>query len=368
MVIHQFRPVAAGAELQAERLAVKLSEMGHPMGVLTQLRTVNTPREELIGGVEVHRVTFPLAYRVFRRGIVGTFQYLLKNRHKYDVLHVHQAFGHAMVAVVVGRTFGKRCIIKIACTGEYGDLNVFSQFAGARLALRVLRQADAIVAISREVEHELVEWGFPADRIVRIPNGVDTQYFKRTSALPPRDIVRFALMGRRHPQKGIDVALEAAKLLKENGLGGRFEIRLHGADYQEFDYYDMANRLGVTDVVKFLPFESDILGVLHGIHCLILPSRGEGLSNALLEAMAMELPVVASSVSGTVDVVTDGEDGILIPPDSSQALARAMTAIIRFPELARYLGQNARMKVERQFSLDAVAAQYSELYRCLSQE
>jgi glycosyltransferase involved in cell wall biosynthesis len=365
MIIHQFRPVAAGAELQAERLAIKLSGLGHSMGVLTQLRTPNTPGEETLEGVSIHRVPFSLAYWVRRNGVVGTFRYLVKNRHKYDVLHVHQAFGHAVVAVVAARLLRKRCIIKIACAGEYGDLHVFSKFRSFDRALRVLHHADAVVAISTEVEQELLQWGFSPERILRIPNGVDTQYFSRTVSPPSREKIRFALVGRRHPQKGIDVALEAAKLLQEGGLAGKFEILLYGVDYPEFDYLGMAERLGVSGAVRFLPFQNDMIDVFQSVHCLILPSRGEGLSNALLEAMSMELPVIATSVSGTVDVVTDGEDGILIPPECPDALAKAMTAIIRYPELARALGKNARSKVECSFSLDFVASQYAALYESL---
>ena len=365
MIIHQFRPVAAGAELQAERLAKKLVQRGHPMSVLTRLRTPDTPMNEVMDGVTVHRVPYMLAYWVRRSGVIATFRYLVNNRRSYDVLHVHQAFGHAVVAVVTARLLRKRCIIKVACAGEYGDMNVFSKFEAFDRALTILHHADAIVAISAEVEQELLDHGFSPERIVKIPNGVDTDYFKRTTPPPSRDPVRFALVGRRHPQKGVDVALEAARLLRDDGLDGRFKIELYGVDYPEHDYRAMALELGVTDLVDFLPFESDMVGVFHRVHCLILPSRGEGLSNALLEAMSMELPVIATSVSGTVDVVRDGEEGILIPPESPEALAKAMAAIIRYPELARALGKNARAKVERSVSLDFVAGQYSELYRAL---
>ncbi|MEN8261089.1 MAG: glycosyltransferase family 4 protein [Pseudomonadota bacterium] len=364
--IHQFRPVANGAELQAERLAIKLLKLGHPMQVLTQLRTPESLSEETIEGVPVHRVSFPLAYWI-KHGVVDTFRYLVKRRHSYDVIHVHQAFGHAVVVVVVARCFGKKCIIKIACAGTYGDLNVFSGFEGFKWASQILRQADRVVAISREVEDELLRWGFPAERIVCIPNGVDTGYFQRRYPLPERDPVRFILVARRTPQKGIDVALHAAERLLEQEIGHRFEIRFYGIDYPEHDYQAMAQQLGVMEHVRFLPYTEPeaMLDVYQTCNCLLLPSRGEGLSNVLLEAMAMELPIIATRVSGTVDVVDDGENGILIPPDSSQALADAMSAIILNPDLARSLGRKARQKVIESFSLESVTHQYSALYQQL---
>ena len=365
MVIQQFRPATAGAELQAERLAKKLVQIGHPMSVLTSLRTPNTPLEEVMDGVAVRRLPFYMAYWVRRSGVIATFRYLVNNRRNYDVLHVYQMLGHAVVSVVTARLLRKRCIIKVACAGEYGDMNAFSSFDDFDLALKVLHHADAVVAVSAEVERELVGWGFSPERIVRIPNGVDTGCFKRTAPPALRDPIRFALVGRRHPQKGIDVALKAAKLLRDGGLAGRFKLELYGVDYDAFNYVGMARTLEVREVVSFLPFQSDMVSVLQGVHCLVLPSRGEGLSNVLLEAMSMELPVIATSVSGTVDVVTDGEDCILIPPESPEALAKAMSTIIRYPEFAHTLGKNARSKVERSFSLDLVARQYSELYRAL---
>lgn len=213
--------------------------------------------------------------------------------------------------------------MKITCAGNlYGDLTVLSGFSGSGLALRVLRQADAMIAISSEVERELIEiWGFPAERVVRLPNGVDTGYLRRSRPFPERGKVWFALIGRRHPQKGVDLVLEAAAILKQRGLESRFEVKFYGLDYPECDYREMSKSLGVANLVEFLLHQEDMLDVLHSIRCFLLPSRGEGLSNALLEAMSMELPLIVTPVSGIVDAVEDGKDGITIPLGSSEALA-----------------------------------------------
>lgn len=365
MIIHNFRPgPTGGAELQAERLANKLVQLGHPMQVLTRLTVPKALPEEISHGVKIHRVDFPLAQCITTE-VENTFKFLVKRRHTFDVLHAHMAYGHAVVAAVVARSFGKKCIIKIACLGEYGDLYNFSQCARFNWGLEILHQADAFIAISRDVEADLLRWGFPPQRIHRIPNGVDTDYFKPQHSCPTRQSVRFILMGRRHPQKGIDLALQAARLLREQGLSEQFHISFYGVDYPEYDYERMAQQLGVIDNVAFFPFQEKVLDIYQGAHCLILPSRGEGLSNSLLEAMATELPVIATQVSGTVDVVTAGEDGLLIPPESSEALAKAMATVIQQPNLALRLGQHARQKMLRAFSLDSVARQYAELYASL---
>jgi glycosyltransferase involved in cell wall biosynthesis len=365
MIIHNFRPGdVGGAELQAERLAKQLVRLGYPMGVLTWLTNPEAPLEEEMDGVQVYRVKHRLAYWV-KQDVANTFRFLVQNRRTYDVLHAHMAYGHAVVAVVVARCFRKKCIIKIACTGEHGDLYNFSKFQGFDQAIQILYQADAIVAISDEVERELLSYGFPGERIVRIPNGVDADYFRRLKPFPNIRKTRFVLIGRRHPQKGIDIALKAVKIIKERGLGDCLELALYGVDYPEHDYRAMAQYLNVQDLVHFCPFEKDILSVYQASHCFVLPSRGEGLSNSLLESMAMELPVIATRVSGTPDVVEDGSEGLLIPSDSAEALADKMQLIIKDSDLALRLGKNARQKVLTKFSLDSVAKQYAELYQRL---
>ncbi|MSP37439.1 MAG: glycosyltransferase family 1 protein [Deltaproteobacteria bacterium] len=365
IIIHQFRPITGGAELQAERLARKLIGLGHHMQILTQWRTPDSPLEENLQGLEVHRVKFLLTYWI-KHGVVDTFRYLVGRRQSYDIMHVQHAFGHAVVAVVVARCFKKKCIIKIACAGSFGDLNVFSQFDGFRWALRILHQADRMIAISREIEAELITWGFSPRQIAYIPNGVDTDYFKRRQPFPDRKIVHFVLIGRRHPQKGIDIILKAVQILLKQGLGHCFDLQLFGRDFPDYDYCLMAEDLGVQGWVKFCPHSESMLQIYHSAHCLVLPSRGEGLANSLLEAMAMELAVIATQVSGTVDVVEHEREGLLVSPNSAEAVAHAMSLVIHNPELALTMGQNARLKVIQKFSLDSVAKQYSELYEELS--
>lgn len=361
MVIHQFRPIMNGAELQAERLAIRLVQRGHEMQVFTELRVPGSLPEEDLQGVKVHRVNFKMAYRILL-GAENTFQYLFKMRKSYDILHAHQAFGHAVVSIVAAKVLGKRSIVKIACAGSFGDLNVFSGFLGFKRALSVLKQADCIIAISSEVEKELLEWGFSAGQIKRIPNGVDTEFFKRNQPFPVRDPVRFILIGRRTPQKGIDIALQAAQILMNEGLRNNFEIKFYGPNYEEYDYQIMAEELGVKSLVEFLPHQDAIRDILHGAHSLILPSRSEGMPNVVLEGMSFELPVIASSVSGVVDIIEDGVDGMLIPSEDSRALANAMKRIILEPKLAASLGPKARQKVTNKFSLESIANRYSDLY------
>jgi len=365
MVIHQFRPIASGAEMQVERLAGKLIGLGHQVAVLTQRRVPQSLPFEIINGISVHRVDFPLSYWTYR-DIGKQFRFLVRKRHSYDIIHSHQCFNHAVVDALAAWWFGKKSILKIACAGEVGDLTVFSQFKGYRRVQNILHQTDAVIAISTEIKKELQVHGFPSEHIYSIPNGVDTDEFERSRPFPVRSKTVFLLIGRRTPQKGIDIALMALRKLLQKGIDEQtMELRLYGLDYPEYDYRKMAQECGVQSVVRFYSHTENIQDVYHDAHCLLLPSRAEGLSNVLLEAMSLELPVIATRISGTVDVVEHEKSGVLIASEDPEALAAAMMQVIKNPDRACRLGENARQRIKESFSLDSVARQYSNLYQDL---
>lgn len=364
MINGRWRPLASGTEIQAERLAGKLVELGFPVQVLTQHLDPASPGHEVFRGVKIHRVDFPLAYEL-NRFAAPTLRYLIKNRRSFDILHDHQMLGHAVVSTIAARWLGKKNVIKVSLIGPDGDLTRFSRVKYAKWGLQVLWMADAVIAVSREVESELRGYGFAPEKIHRIPNGVDVREFRRRGPLQDTSKARFILLGRRTPQKGIDTALQAVKILADRGLAEDLELYFYGWDYPEWDYRQLSRDLGVDRYVTFLPFEKNVVDLYQEAYGLLLPSLGEGLSNVLLEAMAMELPVIGSRVSGTKEVVDHQQDGLLIPPNSPEALAEAMELVLTNPELAAKLGRQARRKVQKQYSLDAVAQKYAELYESL---
>jgi glycosyltransferase involved in cell wall biosynthesis len=278
------------------------------------------------------------------------------------------AFGHTLIGTMLAQLCGKKSLFKIACSGPFGDLSLLSSFRFGKEAIEILKTTDAIVAISREVKDELISYGFSERRIHLIPNGVNTSDFQRETPYeyPSYDTpFRFVLPGRRCPQKGIDTTIKAIGILKNRGCSRRFIVELYGNDYPEYDYQSMAKEAGIADYIQFSPYNTDMKKLLNAVHCFILPSRGEGLSNAMLEAMSMELPVIVSRVSGTEDVVTDRRDGLLIAPDSPEQLAEAMSLILNDRSMAEQLRHNARARVSNSFSLDVVADRYRKLYENL---
>lgn len=364
MVIHNFRPNGSGAELQAERLGKKLVGLGYGVEVLTPRQAPDVPCSEICEGLVVERSEFPLAHAVFENQAQTLREYWLR-RGRYDILHAHLAFGHAISAVLAGRWLNKKVILKLAGAGVGGDLRNFGRLRFAGLGLRILRQADAFVAVSGQIREELVAQGFPEHRIANIPNGVDTDEFRRVRPCPGGARVRFILLGQFYPVKGIDVVLQACRILLDQGLGGAFEVAFFGRANPDHDFQAMAHRLGVAHHVTFNPFSDAVLDLYNDADCYLLASRSEGLSNALLEAMACELPVIATNVSGAVEVISSPDIGLIIPTEDAGAMAGAMRRIMEEPELRRRLGVQARRRVETAYSLRQTALRYAALYDAL---
>jgi glycosyltransferase involved in cell wall biosynthesis len=123
--------------------------------------------------------------------------------------------------------------------------------------------------------------------------------------------------------------------------------------------------LGLQDAVDLLGDRSNIETLLPALDVALLTSSTEGMSNAILEAMACGLPVIATSVGGNLQLVEHQVSGLLVPPSNPAALADAMLALADMPALRRTMGTAGRARIEREFSLDAMAQSYDRLYRRL---
>ncbi len=247
----------------------------------------------------------------------------------------------------------------------------FTRFSRKRRFIcRVLgRFTDLSLAVSRGVRDYLVaQGGLNPAKVRVVANGVDIAAIaaarpgaavRRELGLP-EGVPVIGLVGRLdHWGKGHQELFAAmASLMARHPVcalivgGGRRidEVRA------------LAAGLGLADAVHFLGERHDVPDLLNAMDIFVLPSYSEGLSLALLEAMAAGLPVVATAVGGTPEVVTDGDNGLLIPPRDAGALAGALERLLTDPALARHLGANARAQVREHFSLDRLGWEINAMY------
>jgi glycosyltransferase involved in cell wall biosynthesis len=322
-----------------------------------------------VEGVTVHASIWTLdRVRLFGTTYLGTAIYhLIRLAPKADVLHAHHLYLDAVAAYLAGRILRVPVVAKMVGAGPGGDLDRLRQTAGGSLLLKLLRTLDAVIAPSPTCRTELLAAGFPAERIRVIANGVDTALFRpepvdeRLAPLPTRGGPATVYTGRLIEAKGLLELLEAWPLLLRQAPDARLILvgsgPLEAELHQRIAHPPLAGRVHLTGEV------SDVRPYLRAASAFVLPSWAEGLPNALLEAMAMGLPCVATDIGPIRDTVIDGEDALLIPPRSPQKLAAALTAIIAQPALAARLGRAARKRIEAEFSLERVVDRLEALYR-----
>ncbi len=239
-----------------------------------------------------------------------------------------------------------------------------------RLICRALaRFTDLSLAVSQGVRDYLVrEIGLDPARVRVVPNGVDIAAIDAARAGPevrrelglPEGLPVLGLVGRLdHWGKGHKELFTAMASLKD-----RYPCHalIVGGGRREEEIKQGAESLGLAGQVHFLGSRRDVPDLLHAMDIFVLPSYSEGVSLALLEAMAAGLPVIATAVGGNPEVVTDGETGLLIPPRDAGALAQALARLLGDPTFAKKLGENARHHVEANYSLERLGQEINEIY------
>jgi glycosyltransferase involved in cell wall biosynthesis len=373
MVIRLFYPWLGGTQRQAHRLARELIERGIDVQFVTGRWFRGTPREETIDGIPVfrnHTLWEGFGIRGVRR--FGGYLYILtllwhlwRKRHSYDVIHVHGLSYHTFAAALAGRWLGKPTITKLANSGSASDIRKMrmdQHLALSRFMLPAALRCDRFVALTETVERELIEAGVPGERIVRIPNGIDPEHEASRTGDEPHRPARVVFVGRLHEQKAVDILLRAAALIGRQRPQRDLRVDLVGDGPLGNELTALARELGIAEIVGFHGDRDDVTSFLRAADVFVLPSRAEGISNALLEAMAFGLPVVASAVPGNTDVIEHEENGLLVEVDDPVALAAAILRVLDEADLRERLGRRARRTVETTYSIDLVARRYIALY------
>jgi glycosyltransferase involved in cell wall biosynthesis len=367
--IQSFRPHVGGAELQLERLAPRL----HARGVRTEILTRavrGRPRTERIAGSVVRRTPVagesPVASVVYVASALGR---LARRRSRLDLVHAHGALSPATIALG-GRLLGLPCLVTVLGTGEHGDLARLARKPFGRLRSRLLFRSAWFAALSADAAEELRARGVPESRILPLPNGVDLDHHRPATAdervslrerlgLPAGRFLG-TFVGRLHPVKDVDTLLGAAARVPELTLvvvGDGPERRRLQAE---------AERLGVGARVAFRGASTEVADVLRASDAFLLSSHGEGMSNALLEAMACGLPCLASrSVGGATELLGAGR-GLLLANGDVSAWAAAIERVVDDPGVREATGAAAASFVSESLSLDLAADRLAGAYAMIA--
>jgi L-malate glycosyltransferase len=358
-------PKGGGTQAQVRLLAKALRTRGHKVTVLAPLIHPGSERRvERLDGVPVCRLAFP-HLRVLGSVCLMSrlFLFLLFRRNRYDVWHAHSPRRVAAVAALLGSRCEKPVVVvKVASAKEFdtGTLSPRPSPIG-RVIYLCLKHADAWQAISGRIARALAAKGIPEFRIAAIPNAVDVGRFRRIPRFEAR-APRFLFIGRLVPVKNLSLLLEAfAELLRSHPDA---QLRIVGGGALDASLKQQARALGIAASVEFTGHREDIEALIADADFGVLPSSVEGLSNSLLESMASGLPMIASRVSGSEDLVHTGKNGWLFEPDDRKALTACLVdAAALSPQRRDEFSAEARATIERHASLDSVLERMTALYR-----
>jgi glycosyltransferase involved in cell wall biosynthesis len=385
-------PFQGGSETHARAVATHLRQHGFKVVVVTKRTDTGAPLRETIDGVEVHRVP-PAGPRTGARKwamIPFARAEVLRLGAEFDVIYCPGFQGIGIAGILAARRLGRPIVLRSGNLGVLrGDQwnaplarwHIPSSIAPVRwLKDRVRRfylQADAFACNNRENEREALEAGAPRDRVHYLPNAADTDRFRPANAGEKAkiraehgwraDAQLGMYVGRLSIEKGVLELLEAWRSV---GAANRVLV-LVGPDMPgPLDAGPAARKFvadhGLQDRVIFHGASTDTATLLRAADVYVQPSHYESFSNALIEAMATGLPVVASRVGGMLDCIVDGENGVLATPKDAADLAVKLRALLDDPTGAARLGENARRTVVDQFSEPIIMRRFAELLRSVA--
>lgn len=370
LITRRYPPLIGGAEKVLSYLAPALAEEGGGNEVTVLTSRIGEaaecpPREEVAtrrGALVVERLA------TSRLRFVGTWLYMGNlrrrlGRERPDVAYVSMLKHDAYVAVGVGERRGFPVVLRPEGAGATGDLawQSWGRF-GRRIGARC-RRAGAVVAISRAIREELLGAGYEAGKVVELPNGVPVPERPWQRREGWREAPRAVYVGRLAREKGLDTLLDAWLRVRAERPAARLAIVGEGPERAALEA--RRDRLGLGDAVELPGASGDVEARLREADLFVLPSREEGMSVALLEAMALGMPLVASSIPGNRRLVADFKHGRLARVDDPAFLAQTIAEQWASFDRAVHMGRAARALVSQRYSIGAVARRHLELFRSL---
>lgn len=318
------------------KLSNSLSSQSHPL-----------PTAQFIG--KVVRWMNSLAF------MIGATIWFLKHRRAIDVIHVHIADWVAGYAGWIGGCLGIPVVCKAANLPVFPILDASVPFRGS---WEGWRRKINYVAMHEAIRDELIEAGVAQEKIRIIPNGVEEQR-EKIKPLLAREVLFVGNFSQGPAHKGFDVLLGAWQKVSSEKRDARLVMAGHG---DTTPWQRLVDNLGCSDTVHFTGYVQNVNDLYRKAALFVLPSRHEGMSNALLEAQSWGVPAIVSDIPGNRAVVSDGITGLIVPVGDQKALAEAILSLLNDPDTLAEMGLRARNRIYEHFTMNRITEKYLALY------
>ncbi len=371
----EYPPVGGGAANASANLARNLADLGHDVTLLTA-RFANLPQQEWIesttGSKYLVRRIPALRRREDRSGALEQIVFMLAaslaglevvRRFKPQIQIAFFGVPCGVASLFLSAVYRVPYIVSLRGGDVPGfrpyDFALYHRLIGPLLRI-VWHKASAVVANSQGLR-DLAHAFDASQEIDVISNGVDTEFYSPGVDLHRRQPASIVFAGRVVYQKGLDVLLDALANLKHL----EWNLTIIGDGSQKEPLQAKAKTLGLTDRVNFTGWLDKVQLCQHyrEANLFAFPSRHEGMPNVVLEAMACGLPVIATRIAGSEEIVEDGVSGLLVPPEDNVALTGALRTLITDPEKRGQMGLAANQRVQQYFTWMQTAMRYESLLR-----
>lgn len=386
LLTDSFYPIIGGGEAHARLLSEQLIAEGTPVFVLTQKRMKQSPTFEMIGNIPVYRVAPKGKHRYGKYLMqLPVFLFLYRHRRDYDIVFVCGLRALGPVAVLVSRMLGKISILRSESCDEMSGGHIIDSCSFMKPLARILISrknnylalGDSFIAISKVIKQEYIECGIPQEKIAAIPNGIDESIYTPVTSEKKNELrmglgipggTLFTYTGKLNKGKGLQLLLRVWKRVTSErkdihlmlvGSGGNQFLSCESDLRQFVD----ANKLG--KYVTFTGYVANVAEYLQSSDCFILPSESEAHPISLLEALACQIPVIATKAGGIVDILEDHKNGRLIDINSEDQLHEAIINYLDNPQLYRQLSQEGLQTVRQKYGITHVAFQYQSHFKKL---
>lgn len=357
-----------GQELHIYNLAISLANLGHEVHLISDV----TEGVHIHDNIDIYRINAPPAS--FKMGIYGlilnetiggffafksSFSQLIRGC-AVDVIHIHgrlAALFLSLIRVKLPIVYTLHDSSPWLCSYDSEMEEKIRKIAYTNLEVRICRRADHIIAVSKTIKDELISrWNICEEKITVIPSGVNTSFFE-----PGKNKSDYCLfVGQLTRRKGVEYLIRAVHKLSKD-----IRCIIIGEGPERNSLIKSVNELNLSGKIIFtgaVPFDR-LKSLYAQASFFVLPSISEGLPLTILEAMASGCPVIASSVSGVVDIVEDGYNGFLVEPRDVETLRDRIGTLASDPKLRMNMGERAREMVEKRYSWISIAERVTDVYK-----
>jgi glycosyltransferase involved in cell wall biosynthesis len=375
LVTHYFPPHMGGIEKVSYEQSKRLTKTGYQIDVLTS--KIKGRNEHPAKGIRIfHFSTINLAERIgvpYPIPSLQAYKTFTKFIKKCELVHAHgHVYMSSYLAGKVAKKYKKPFILTQHNTfiDYQSGLNILEHLNDLTIGKAVLKDADRIIVVSNKTREYVHKLGADWSKTSVIYNGVDIDYFhpvnkeksRKKLGLPKNRKLIFSVR-RLVYKNGLDTLIESIPYVARNHPNTLFVVAGKGPSKKLIE--DRIKELGIEDNIKLTGFVPDeLLPVYYdAADYFVLPSAsGEGLPLVLLEAMACGLPVIATTVGGTPEIINHMKNGVLVPPRNPEAMATTMSELLLQDELGPSIGKEARRVIENRFTWEENLRQLQTIY------